>query len=122
MDKKNTIAGSITGLIALFATFTFLFIGFTTHVWHPTWLVFLVVPCVSTIADIICKKKDVTGTITGIVSFLCTVVYLYMGFFLRLWHPGWLIFFAVPITGIIVGMFVKKTPEQDKDSNSDKCC
>jgi len=30
------------------------------------------------------------------VSLLVTIVYLLMGFFLHLWHPGWIIFFVIP--------------------------
>jgi hypothetical protein len=120
LDNKNKIAGSIVGLVSLLAAFAFLFIGFTQGIWHPTWLVFLIIPVVSMIADIATKKKDPVGLVSSIVSTLCVIGYLYMGFFLGLWHPGWLIFFAIPIASIITKMFVSDTPpaKNDKDTNA----
>jgi hypothetical protein len=118
LDKKNIIAGSIVGLVALLATFVFLFIGFTQHIWNPTWLVFLAIPFVSIITDLITKKKDTVALVSGIISFLCVAIYLYMGFFLNLWHPGWLIFFAVPISGIITKMFVGDVKPERNDEDT----
>lgn len=118
LDNKNKIAGSIVGLVSVLAAFAFLFIGFTQHIWHPTWLVFLVIPVVSMIADIATKKKDPVGLVSSIVSTLCAVGYLYMGFFLGLWHPGWLIFFAVPISSIITKMFVGDSQPSDNGEDT----
>lgn len=112
------LGGSIIGLVSLLATFTFLFIGFTQGIWSPTWLVFLAIPFVSIIVDIFTKKKDTVAMVSGIVSFLCAVVYLYLGFGLGLWHPGWLIFFAVPISGIITKMFVGEPATEKKDDDT----
>jgi len=118
LTKKNKIAGSIIGLVSLLATFVFLFIGFTQGTWHPTWLVFLVIPIVSMITDIVTKKNDPVGLVSSIVSTLCALGYLYMGFFLGLWHPGWLIFFAIPIASIITKMFAGDTAKNDEDTKA----
>lgn len=104
-NRKNAIVGSITGLVALLATVAFLLIGFTTGQWHPTWMVFLVIPIMSIIIDIFTKRQDIAGKVTGIVALLATVGFLLMGFLGGLWHPGWVIFFAIPISGVIVKMF-----------------
>ncbi len=56
------------------------------HIWHPTWLIFLSIPIVSAIVDV-ATKRDVAGAVSGIVSIICVVVYLYLGFFHAL-HPG----------------------------------
>ena len=42
---------------------------------------------------------------TGVVALLCVIIYLLLGFVWHLWHPSWIIFFAIPISGIIVKMF-----------------
>ncbi len=118
MDKKNVIGGSIIALVSLLATFVFLFIGFTQDIWNPTWLVFLSIPFVSIIVDIFTKRKDPVAMVSGIVSFLCAAVYLYMGFMLSLWHPGWLIFFAVPISSVITKMFVGEPKAEEKDDDT----
>ncbi len=105
MSHKQKIGGSVIGLVAVLSAFVFLFIGFTQHIWSPTWLVFLSIPLVSLIVDLVTKKNDPVGMVSGVVSFVCVVVYLCLGFSLNLWHPGWLVFFAVPVSGIIAKMF-----------------
>ncbi len=119
MDNKNKIAGSIVGLVSLLAAFAFLFIGFTQGIWHPTWLVFLLIPIVSMITDIATKKKDPVALVSSIISTLCVIGYLFMGFFYHLWHPGWLIFFAIPISSIIAKMFTGDT-KQEKNGEDTK--
>lgn len=121
--NHSKIAGSIIALISLLAAFVFLYIGFTSHVWHPTWMVFLVIPIASMVTDIVCKKKNIAGIVTGIVSTICAITYLCMGLLGGLWHPGWLIFFAVPITSIIADMFTKKSAgTNDQNSDSGRTC
>jgi hypothetical protein len=86
----------------------FLVIGFTTEKWHPTWMLFLIIPVASVITDIISNRRDIGGKGTGVVAILCAVGYMLMGFLgeelsgRALWHPGWIIFFAIPIFGVIV--------------------
>lgn len=117
MMTKKKIAGSIVALVSLLTTFIFLFIGFTQHIWHPTWLIFLIIPVVSMISEIATNKNNPIGLVSSIVSTLCVLGFLFMGFFLNLWHPGWLIFFAIPISSIITKMFVgdaQKSNDEDK--------
>ena len=113
-NRKNAIAGSITGLVALLATVAFLLIGFLTEGWHLAWMLFLLIPVTSIIVDIFTKRQDVAGKVTGIVALLATVGFLLMGLLADLWHPGWVIFFAIPISGVIVKMFA---PDADKQHN-----
>ncbi len=111
MNKKETISGSIVGLIALLVTVAFLIIGFAIPgAWSVAWLLFLIIPIVAIIMDIIKNRGDWEGKVTGIVALFCTVAYLLMGFLgeelfgQALWHPGWIIFFAIPITSVIMKM------------------
>ncbi len=114
MSHKQKIGGLVISLVALLSAFVFLFVGFTEGIWSPTWLVFLSIPFVSIIVDVITKKKDPVGMVSGIVSFACIVGYLCFGFFFDLWHPGWLIFFAIPVSSIIAKMFVSADGGKDE--------
>jgi len=51
-------------------------------------------------------KKEAFKTI---VSVSCTIIYLYLGFFKMLWHPGWLIFLFVPILDSLYDLFISKS-------------
>ena len=39
------------------------------------------------------------------VPIIVTAIYLMLGFLCNLWHPGWLIFFAIPVYYQFVTMF-----------------
>jgi hypothetical protein len=106
-SSRNAIAGSIVGLVALLATASFLLIGFTAHIWHPTWLVFLAIPVASSLTDALIKRKGAHAAVTGAVSLLATVSFLILGFEYHLWHPGWLVFFAIPIADILMKIFTQ---------------
>ena len=51
-------------------------------------------------------KKQQKKAFEKIVSTLCTLIYLYLGFFYMLWHPGWLIFLIIPIASAIYDLVI----------------
>lgn len=113
MSEKKDLPGLITGLAALLATASFVILGFTTRSWQSIWLVFLVVPLTAIITDIIFKKKDIAGTLTGLVAILAAVAYFILGFLLHLWHPGWLVFLSIPLTAVILDLVTKRKNTPD---------
>ncbi len=118
-NRKTAIAGSITGLVALLATVAFLLIGFTTGAWHLAWVLFLLIPITGIIVDIATNKRDIAGKITGMVALLATIGFFVLGFVWGLWHPGWVIFFAIPISGVIMKMFMPEADHhQDNGQNT----
>lgn len=118
-SKRKTLGGLFVSLTALLATVIFLILGFTQGNWYIAWVVFLAVPIVSIIVDIVTNRKDISGKITGIVSLLCVASFMLMGFVWGLWHPGWIIFFAIPISGVIVKIFATKgDAEPPEDENA----
>ena len=118
MNQQNqkTLGGLFVGLTALLAAAVYLLLGFTMGGWHIYWVVFLAIPIMSIIVDIIEGRKRVSARIPGIVALVCIIAYILIGFLAGIWHPTWLIFFAVPISGVIVQMFAKNsdTPSQDQ--------
>lgn len=45
----------------------------------------------------------------------CAIVYICLGFFFDLWHPGWLIFLTIPIWSFFVS---DKSDDDDDDDSS----
>ncbi len=117
-NRKTTVGGQIVSLTALLAAAVFLILGFTMGAWHIAWVVFLAIPIVSIIVDIVVNRKDASGKISGIVSLLCVAAYMLMGFVWGLWHPGWIIFLAIPISGIIVKIFTGKDGSEQSNDHS----
>lgn len=117
--KNKTVGGLVVSLTALLAVAVFLLIGFSTRVWSPTWLVFLSIPLVSIIVDIATNRKDIVGKVTGVVASICVITFLLIGFLAHTWHPTWVIFFAIPISGTIAKMFNAAKKDADPPQGND---
>jgi len=47
--------------------------------------------------------------IIALMPFLSTIAFFVLGYF-GYWHPGWMVFLAIPLSGIIFGMAKYRTP------------
>ena len=52
-------------------------------------------------------KERIMSAINGTVVILVVIAFLILGF-LGLWHPGWIVFFLIPIIVTFIGAIVKK--------------
>lgn len=71
----------------------YIVMGILFHVWHPAWLLFLLIPLWNTLIEAIKKRNPL---IFG-YPVLATLLFLCFGFFMDAWHPGWLIFLSIPL-------------------------
>ena len=87
----------------------YVFIGVLFHLWHPTWMMFLLIPAYYEIVTRIGKGSDEMSTYQILkavpVTSVVIIVYLFMGFVLHLWHPGWLVFLIIPLYYSLLPMF-----------------
>lgn len=97
LNHTNSWKHKIMGITPLVVMAVFLFFGFTEGLWHPLWVLFFIIPMMSTI---LYSKKFLS---MGLIIVLVVASYMLMGIFLEIWHPGWLIFFIIPIAGILIG-------------------
>lgn len=85
----------------LVVVIVYLCIGFLAGVWHPTWLLFLLIPAYYMLVWSIGEKGKGGSTREVLQRFpfpvIIVIAYLVMGFAFRLWHPGWLIFLLIPL-------------------------
>jgi len=52
------------------------------------------------------KYHNLKQVVTGLTALLATIAYILMGSFLGLWHPGWIIFLAIPVVESIISVIV----------------
>lgn len=48
-------------------------------------------------------KAQKNGKIVALSPFLAVIAFFVLGFAFDLWHPGWLVFLAIPVTAILLG-------------------
>jgi len=76
-------------------------VGFGFGIWHPTWLVFMIVPIVAVFQER--KTMRFMAFLTAVSPLVLTTLYLGYGLLYGVWHPTWLILLLIPIFGITTG-------------------
>lgn len=84
-------------------TITYLLLGSLMGIWHPAWLIFLLMITLSSIPEMIYKKKISDFN----YSVFITTIYLFLGFVFNLWHPYWFLFITIPVFHIVAGSIDK---------------
>lgn len=82
----------------LIAAAAYIALGCIYHIWHPGWLIFLLVPVVSSaITAFRTKRADCFA-----FPMLILVVFLYIGCVKMIWHPTWLLFLTIPLYNMVI--------------------
>ncbi len=103
-DEKKLSAGQratlaiVGGSASLIITMIYLIVGFCFDLWHPTWILFMMIPVVASFADAI-VKKDVKHFAYPV---LVAAIYVLTGLLTDLWHPLWVLFLTIPVYYIII--------------------
>ena len=92
----------------------YLLIGFIQPDYFRTcWVLILTIPIYYFIS-IALKKQSVLWIFNCIVPILCIAAFLLLGFLGGWWHPGWVVFFAIPLYYQTVAA-VKKYKQERKN-------
>lgn len=75
----------------------FLLLGFLAHMWHPGWAVFLTIPIFYSFTDSLRKGKGFKKALKSAWPVCCALIFVLLGSFFGLWHPGWIVFLTIPI-------------------------
>ncbi|MGM9970551.1 MAG: hypothetical protein ACI35S_09180 [Anaeroplasma sp.] len=78
----------------------YLSIGFVFNIWHPTWVVFFLIPVMPAILN--------KHFYRGIYPLTCLTAFFVMGFVWNLWHPGWIVFLTIPVYYTLFDPYLKK--------------
>ena len=104
----------------LFVVLIFLAFGFAANLWHPAWLVFLLIPIYYHLAGALCVTNKKARLLAMPVPEVALLVYLCFGILANLWSPTWIVFLIIPLYYWLVASFYKgdKTekdaPEEEK--------
>ncbi len=94
--------------VYLLVPIIYVVIGVLTHVWHPTWLMFLLVPIYIQLYFAFCAKNMKSFLLRMPVVFFAVLQFLTSGLFFGLWSVAWLSFLIIPIYYWFVAVWVKK--------------
>ena len=54
--------------------------------------------------------NSVAGLVAGLTVFLSLIAYILMGCIWDLWHPGWIVFFAIPVFPTVPAAIKERNP------------
>lgn len=99
----------------LFVVLVFVVLGFALHIWHPAWLLFLLIPIYYHFAGALTVRKKKARLLAMPVPEVIVLLYLICGFFFYLWSTAWVLFLTIPLYYWMVGCFYKeKTPPENE--------
>ena len=88
---------SVSLLIIMIATY--IYIGVSFSLWHPTWLMFLLIPLIALIYTQFVLKEPVE--IVAYTPFIAVIIFVLWGYFGNAYQYSWLVFLLIPITAIL---------------------
>lgn len=93
----------------------YIFISAFFNLWHPGWLLFLLIPLWYTLVEAIYKKN------AHIFAYpvLATLLFLISGFYANAWHPGWVLFLTIPVYYSLVSYFRSLRKGKKQENNDD---
>lgn len=77
-------------------TVVYLCLGCIWGMWHPYWAIFVAIPLYYMIIAAI-KGANWSRIFDIIVPLVAVGIFLALGFTLNAWHPGWMVFFLIPL-------------------------
>ncbi len=106
---------SFGGMVTLICTLMFFVLGAFFNLWHPGWMVFLLIPVVITLIEAIEKHNWHLFCYPVLV----VIIYLLCGFYGKLWHPMWVLFITIPLY-YTIGSYISKNVGIDENYESKK--
>ncbi|MGE4320917.1 MAG: DUF1700 domain-containing protein [Acholeplasmataceae bacterium] len=100
---KNHKDHKLVALSPFIALITFMTIGFTTQIWHPTWLIFLIIPILGVLSG---GGRD---KIIGLMPFISLITVILVGTYLGYYEYAWLAFLSIPMVALILHPSKKNT-------------
>lgn len=86
----------------------YIFLGFSVHLWHPTWLMFLLIPAYYHFA-IAARAKTMKGFLLGMpVIEAAVILFLILGLAVNAWKYAWILFILALFYYWAVAVYVKK--------------
>ena len=89
----------ISSLLLLLFTAVYLYLGLTHELWHPTWLIFLLLPLLALLYSQFILKETIE--FVAYTPFIAVLIFVIWGHFGNAYHYSWLVFLMIPMTAIL---------------------
>lgn len=90
---KQARDNKLVALSPFISTIIFFILGFGFELWHPGWMVFLLIPITGLFSV---KHHKAKVFFVSAMPFISVLIFLSVGLSTDIWHPTWLVFFLIP--------------------------
>jgi uncharacterized membrane protein len=104
IKKHKDVRNKLIALSPFVSLIIYMVLGFGFELWHPGWLVFLLIPVVSIVFN-----TSIKNGLIALSPFVSVIVFLILGLEYDLWHPAWLVFLLIPMVSILLTTKRKET-------------
>jgi len=98
VERTVRSGNKLVALMPFITAITYFILGYFFDLWHPGWLVFLLIPIVAIVTN---AKTTFLATLTALSPFVATITFILLGTYLHAWVPGWIIFLIIPMIGAL---------------------
>ena len=102
--RTERVLRAFQTMIPILTVAAYLVLGAVFKMWHPGWIVFVIMPALMSIFDCIIVKK----VSAFVYPLFATTVFLVLGFYFDWWHPAWIVFITIPLFYMFAGMIDKE--------------
>lgn len=92
-NNKNPIIKFLNAGFPILCVIVYLLLGSLFDIWHPGWIIFLLIPIWYSLIDAIYKKNPSEFAYPVLVVFF----YILFSDLFGVWHPLWILFITIPI-------------------------
>lgn len=104
---RNKVLEIINGTTALVITILYFVVSAIWGLWHPAWILFMLIPVIISFVDAIAERDGHKFA----YPVLAAAAYLFFSFEFGIWHPLWIIFLTIPVYYIICDVIFGKENE-----------
>jgi len=97
-SKENGVKHKLIATSPFISLILFFVLGMQFDLWHPGWLVFMLVPITGVLLG---SRMNLKTQIVGLSPFITFLLFFVYGYNTGIWHPTWLIFFIIPVLGLM---------------------
>lgn len=114
--RKPALYGSLGKFLMKFpfpvlVAFVYVVIGLLTKMWHPSWLIFLIIPIYYHFAGACFTKTRKSFFFALPIPEIIVFAFVTIGIMTGSWHPSWMLFLIIPVYYWVVAFFIKNPKE-----------
>ena len=96
--------------LGIIAIVSYIIVGACFNLWHPGWLIFFLVPIISTFIHAVRMRN------ANLFAYpiLVVLIFLYGGLVRSVWHPTWVVFLTIPVYYSLVS-YIRRRRKKDSE-------